>query len=84
MRLRVWLEDEPLSPDMDTTTYLDVDMRGEWTLPHARELVLQFMRQAHDALAPQVVLEMGPQVTEQQATEIHSVFERELRKEGRR
>ena len=83
MRLRVWLEDEPLSPDMDATMYLDVDMRGEWTLPDARALVLEFMRQAHDVLTPKTVLEMGPQVTDEQARAIREKFVEQRRKESR-
>ena len=83
MRLRVWLEDEPLSPDMDATMYLDIDMRGEWTLPDARALVLEFMQQAHAALDPKMILEMGPQVTHEQAKALWDKFAELRRKEGR-
>jgi hypothetical protein len=51
MRLRIWIEDEQLSPDTETTTYLDVDMLGEWSLPELRTLVVSFVQQANSWLA---------------------------------
>ena len=50
MKLRVWIEDEPLSPDVtDTTTYLDVGLKTDRPLPDLVTLVLEFAKRVGGA-----------------------------------
>jgi hypothetical protein len=45
VKLRVWIEDEPLSADVtDTTTYLDVDLKTDRPLPELATMVLEFAK----------------------------------------
>jgi hypothetical protein len=51
MRLRIWVEEDPLSADApDTPIHVDIELRGEWTLPEARALAISFAQQAHTSL----------------------------------
>ena len=50
-KLRIWLQDEPLSPDApDTVTYADVELRTDLPLPALRGLVDDLARHANEVV----------------------------------
>jgi hypothetical protein len=53
VKLRIWIEDEPLSPDADgpTPIHLDVDLRVHAPLPVVRRAVLDWLARHGDKLA---------------------------------
>jgi hypothetical protein len=46
VRLRIWVQDEPLSPDADSVIYVDIDLRLSHSLAEMQQMALSFARDA--------------------------------------
>jgi hypothetical protein len=61
VKLRIWIEDEPLSPDADgpTRIHLDIDLHVQAPLPVVRRTVLDWLARHGGELTGDVQLEVS-------------------------
>jgi hypothetical protein len=85
MNLRIWVQDEPLSPDTDQTIYLDIDLHMDLPLSQLIGLALSLAGQAHAMQGgPQLVVNAnGVPLTDEQVQQMKAAFADAARKSGR-